>query len=853
MKLFRIMLTIAFVTISMQGYTQKKEELKEDSKAAELYNDYGYGAALEAVDENDGTVDASQTTPVRLLADSYRLTGDTHNAEYWYGVITKGGNAEPLDMLYYAQALQSNGRYPEAKKWFLEYSQAAGNDSNVGQRLADVCDIAASLQADADVLIKNMEELNSEKLDFSPMFYRDGLVFTSTRDQNKNLSKRKDLWTNDNFMDLYFAEVSADDISSGLSTLFKDANIKYHDGTATFTQDQNTMYFARSNSGKGGKRRKDKKGITRLKIYESKSGGKGWSEAKELAFNDDDFDTCHPTLSEDGNVLFFSSDRPGGFGGMDLYKSRRMGNGWSEPENLGPEINTEGNEIFPYIHEDGTLFFASNGLPGIGGLDIFSTVGVQGQDYNTTWSKPNNLGKPLNTKKDDFGLIVDISGTKGYFTSNREGGHGMDDIYSFICKKGIHNIGKSIAESTLVTTTISVCDEETGVYLTDVNVNVFTMDEKNGNDGFAMNQLDDEFLMELKPIDASREKYTLNLVKRRNGKSQNADSQFFTNKDGKFSPAFSTKEKYQLKLTKEGYEELDYEFFYNEYLKNKIDCIPMRKLNCTQFVGTVINKKYQKVLPDSDVAIMNKCTGEITKTTADREGKFSFCMDCDCEYEIMASKKYFSADLKIAEKFPCNKTLALDFYLENKDNSLLSLNAPSPSPQPVTYAANPYPPVNYNYPPPSPNYNPYKVGMVIELKNIFYDFDKSYIREDAAPELDKVVDLLRNYPSMRIELGSHTDARATNKYNQALSQRRANEAVDYIVKRGIARYRIVAMGYGENVLKNHCADGMDCPEELHQRNRRTEIKVLEFDPRELDVRYIDNAPRIIDTPNGRMR
>ena len=152
------------------------------------------------------------------------------------------------------------------------------------------------------------------------------------------------------------------------------------------------------------------------------------------------------------------------------------------------------------------------------------------------------------------------------------------------------------------------------------------------------------------------------------------------------------------------------------------------------------------------------------------------------------------------------------------------------------------------------SYNPnkYAVGMVIELKNIFYNFDKSYIREDAALELDKVVDLLRNYPSMRIELGSHTDARASKRYNQSLSQRRANSAVEYIVSKGIARYRIVAMGYGENVLKNHCGDKVDCPEEAHQRNRRTEIKVLEFDDRVIDVRYIDNVPRIIDTPNGRM-
>jgi len=849
------MLAASCLLVYTQGFTQKNEKKEEGTKAEKLYEDYGYGAALEAFDKEVNDMDSSKISSVRLLAKSYRLIGDTHNAEYWYGMITKKSNSNPLDLLYYAQALQSNGKYKEAKKWFLEYSKASGKDDNVGQRLANICDLAAGMQADVDVVVKNMEDLNSEKLDFSPTFYKDGLVFTSTRNQSQKLTTRKDLWTNDNFMDLYFAEVDETDQISGLGHLFKDVNMKYHDGTATFTEDENIMYFARSNS-KGGKRKKDKEGITRLKIFEARSDQKGWGDAKELSFNDDDFDTCHPTLSADGNTLYFSSGRPGGFGGMDLYQSRKMGNGWSTPENLGSEINTEGNEIFPFIHEDGTLYFASNGLPGIGGLDVFAVLEIQDENFEKTWSNPNNLGKPINTKKDDFGLIVDVSGTKGYFTSNRNGGKGLDDIYSFLCKKGIKNVGKSIAESTLVTTTISVCDEETGEMLSDVNINVISNGIKSNSTGA---NWDNEFMVQLKPLDKSREKYSLNLVKRKNSTALNTDNQYFTNQSGIFESSFSTKDKYQLQLQKSGYETLDYEFFYNDYLKNKVNCIPMKKENCTRFTGTVLNKKYEKAIPNAELAVMNKCTGEVENMTSDAKGNFSFCMECNCDYEVLASKDYFTNDLQTLSDFACNEALVKSFYLENNPGGLANYNKnlPNPNPMPNGYAAGlNYPPANYppmgNYYPPSFNPNGYKVGAIIELKNIFYDFDQSYIREDAAPELDKVVDLLRRFPSMRIELGSHTDARATNNYNQSLSQRRANQAVDYIVRRGIERYRIVAVGYGENMLKNKCRDGINCPEEAHQRNRRTEIKVLEFDPREIDIRYIDNAPRIIDTPNGRI-
>ena len=852
---------VLFVLILFAGNAIGQDSVTKKGEVEELYEEYGYGAALEKYGSTNSTSSTKQHN-IKMLADSYRLTGDTENAEYWYQQLMESNAGGSLDQLYYAQALLSNGKYDRAKEWFLKYSQTEGNDDNVGKQLAEACDKATVMLEDKDVIVKNMVDLNSEKLDFSPMFYKNGLVFTSTRTVNQKLTKRKDLWTNDNFMDLYRADVDADNLTSGVSNLFREVNIKFHDGAATFTKDQNTMYFSRSNY-KNGKRRRDKKGITRLKIYQSKSNSRDWGDAVELPFNDDDYDTCHPTLDASGNVLYFTSDRPGGFGGMDIYRSRKMGNTWSTPENLGSEINTEGNEIFPFIHQDGTLYFASNGLPGIGGLDIFQATEIisnlpdrQVGNENVSWTTPKNLGKPINTNDDDFSLIVDISGTRGYFTSNRVGGKGMDDIYSFVTKKGIQNVGKSVAETMMVTAQICVMDEETTARLNDVKVSVMEMVDGTDFDVTSNVFGNEEFMVELKPLDDKKEKFSLNLVRKKdNTLVQSIDNELFTDVQGNLSHAFFTNKKYKFVLEKEGYETIEYDFSYNDHLKNESICIEMKRDKCTRFKGTVFNKKYKNTLPKTDIKVLNKCTGEITNYSSDEDGEFDFCMDCNCDYEILATKPYFSADLQKTRDLKCEQLNEIPFYLANKSSGLSLANKPEvpTTPAPIAYG----PPVVYGYPPagayPAYPANPYNVGQIIELKNIFYDFDKSYIREDATGDLNKVVNLLQQYPGMKVELGSHTDARGSKSYNKALAERRAKAAVDYIVSQGIPRSRVVAMGYGEQVLKNYCGDGVDCPEEAHQRNRRTEIKVLEFDTRQINVKYLDNLPEIIDTPKGRRR
>lgn len=282
--------------------------------------------------------------------------------------------------------------------------------------------------------IQNVYQLNSNQLDFSPTYYQNGIVFVSNRTTDLTAEKgnRKDKKINDHFMGLYYAEK---DIAS--NNLKKpeafSTNItgKFHEGPLCFSEDGNLLFFTKNNIKKGAKSKKDKK-RRYLKIYTAQKSGTEWTNITELPFNTEDFEECHPAISADGKTLIFSSNRPGGLGGMDLYRSQLVDNQWTAPQNLGDKVNTAQNEVFPFLHNDGQLFFASNGWNGMGGLDILFT---KIDEMNAV--DPINIGAPINSDKDDFGIIINKEKTEGYFSSARQNGLGKDDIYRVNFQKGL--------------------------------------------------------------------------------------------------------------------------------------------------------------------------------------------------------------------------------------------------------------------------------------------------------------------------------------------------------------------------------------------------------------------------------
>lgn len=835
--------TLFFLGLPLVSVSAQEKDSKEEKKAEKWYDDLGYSAALEAYGEKpDGSYD---TEDLIKIAESYRKKSDYYNAQKWYGQLVKK-SSEPIYKLYYAQALQANGHYEAARQFFKDYDDEASKGVGPGEEVdrrgkmgMKACDAIQNFRYAKDVTISNVAEINTKKLDFSPSYIDGGLIFVSTRD-NEVGSKRKDTWINDNFMELFYAEkgttVGVFDKPVAFSP---EINTKFHEGPMTMAPDGQIMYFTRNNYNKG-KRGRDKGKVTLLKIYSAeKSGDKEWINIKELAFNSDDYHSCHPTLAADGQRLFFSSNRPGGFGGMDIYVSELLDGSWSEPVNLGKEVNTKGNEVFPFIHASGVLYYASNGLPGLGGLDIFTSSPLV-KNGEVTWSNVSNLGQPFNGKKDDFGFIMDEEGTKGYFTSSRPGGKGADDIYSWSST----NEPVKAKEEELIASTISVCDAETGEKIAGAKVVAFQGEkELVGTSDIATS----DYVLGLTPAEDGDD-YVLSIKK--TSEKEGESEVFTTDENGEFIYKMKQGETYIFKALKTGYVDAE-EDYVSEFTATTNDdyCIPMVKRSCTQLVGKVFNSVYKgKVIAGAKVTLINKCNGEMIQVESEYDGSYEFCMECGCEYELLGTKSNFSQDKQRVSLLSrnCDETVEQNLNLTYGQEEQFASNRPAP-PQQQQYPNYPPNPGNYMSNAFGGNFNGNLMGRSIVLEKVYYDFNKYDIRPDASRELDKIVDLLREFPSMEIELSSHTDTRGTDKYNETLSQNRADAAVEYIISKGISASRLSARGYGEKYPRNKCKDEVECSEEEHQYNRRTEVKITRFAQyNQVRVDYIDNAPEVID-------
>jgi outer membrane protein OmpA-like peptidoglycan-associated protein/tetratricopeptide (TPR) repeat protein len=363
---------------------------------------------------------------ITRLADCYRLTNNTEMAAECYAKVIQLENVAPVNYLYYGQALQSKGFYLKAKAAFLRYNDLAPADPR-GSLLAASCDLPEKWEnSPREFDIRNMTSVNSKWSDFGPAYYRNGLIFTSDRKEDY-LDNNASGWTSNDYFGMYFVipDNPGDPFSNmrEVNSFSKNFNQPYHDGPAAFSTDFSTIYLTRSYNDRSGKKNHIKNHL--LKIFYAKTNGKSWSGEKPFSLNSKDYSVADPSLSADGKTIYFSSDMPGGFGASDIWCSVWKNEKWSTPENLGKEVNTFGNEVFPFILNDSTLYFASNGLPGYGGLDVFVT-----KKKNGLWQTPRNIQKPVNSSYDDFSFILDAGGDHGFFSSNRPDGLGSDDIYA---------------------------------------------------------------------------------------------------------------------------------------------------------------------------------------------------------------------------------------------------------------------------------------------------------------------------------------------------------------------------------------------------------------------------------------
>jgi outer membrane protein OmpA-like peptidoglycan-associated protein len=631
----------------------------------------------------------------------------------------------------------ANEKYPQARGWLEAYQKLRPDDPR-GVNLAEACRsiegiISQSFPAELVEL-----PINTARSEIGPAYWgQDQLLFAADRDTILGVRRNND-WYDAPFLDFYTAGLNEEGMISGgkARPLRGKVNGPYHEGPGMLGG-EHTFYYTSSQrkatTGVEGHQTL-RAGLTKLQIGKAKADASGrWVPTDETAlpFNNPEYSCAHPALSPDGRQMIFSSDKPGGFGGSDLYwtELKADGSSWSDPVNLGRSINTPGEEMFPFWHANGTLYFASDGWPGLGGLDVYES-----RKDAAGWQLPRNLGKPINSSRDDFGLILDAKLARGFVVSNRFGGAGRDDLYGVV---------------------------STGIELAGTVSNAFTGQKISGA------------LLRLRQAGQERERST-------------------SDASGAYRFAVGTRRQYELVASAPGHVQKvvpvaigDLSFPSSVQVDIALEDTLLLKL-----VVQVVDKDSRAPLTDAKVMVYNKCTNVNTEVPADEEGILRVRLEPNCTFYVAGRKLGYLDDNEVVSTMGITQSSEMAAVLE-----LIEI----------------------------------KEDLVIELKNIYYDYGRYYIREDAVGDLDNLAGLMEQYPSLKIEISSHTDSRGSDEYNKGLSQKRAETCVDYLVTKGISADRLVARGYGEYVLRNGCANDVACSEEQHQVNRRTEFKVLSFD------------------------
>ena len=644
---------VFILALSLNGFLMNAQEVKIN-KADKNYDKFAYVDAIKTY-EKVAEKGHKSVEVFQKLGNAYYFQSKLEDANKWYTeLFAMNQEVEPEYYFRYAQTLKSVGDYKKADEMMDKFYQKDGSDNRAKIGMSQKDYLSEIKKNSGRYRIQNAG-INSEFSDYGTAFYKDELVFASARDTG-SISSRKHSWTNQSYTNLYGAKVTDNGNFESPEKFSKSVSSRYHESTAVFTQDGNTMYFTRNNFNNGKKGRDSERTIL-LKLYKATKEGDKWTNVTELPFNSNEYSVAHPALSADEKTLYFASNMPGTIGGeqSDIFKVSINADGsYGTPENLGDKINTEGRETFPYVTDNNELYFASDGHPGLGGLDVFVTQ--LKEDGNVGSIK--NVGEPVNSKMDDFAFLIDNKTKNGFVSSNRkEDNLGYDDIYKFT------------------------------------------------------------------------------------------------------------------------------------------EILPIPK-DCEQLLtGIVVDEESQEPIANARVVLFDSAENKLKEQTSDAEGKYDFgTVDCDTKLKIRAEK-------------PTYNTNEISVTIPKESGTTDSKVAIELTEKPLKVG------------------DPLNKALNIEI--IYFDLDKSNIRPDAAVELAKVLEVMKEYPTMKIDVRSHTDCRQTAAYNLALSDRRAKSTIAWLIKNGIAADRLTGRGYGESQLVNDCGceptNESNCTEEQHQKNRRSEF------------------------------
>ncbi|WMX14678.1 OmpA family protein [Aureispira sp. CCB-E] len=671
------------------------------------------------------------------LAKCYYYTNNATKAETWYARILRydGYKQYAFD---YGQVLKMNGKYAEAKRWF---NTSTKDDHTRGMHYAKSCDFATGTTLLSNIYkVKALPKLNSKSADFAPTLYDSDLIFSSSR--SVAVEKQGQVaWTNDAFNQHYMAEKDAQGFISTGKALRSFIGNDINDAPMSYLPSVD-MVAITSNNFMDGIRHINGSGLMMdIYLYNSKSK-KEWDHNSEQFFpfnaNVDTktpFSTGHPCLRDNGTTLYFCSNKAGGYGGYDIYVSRRTATGWSMPENLGHPINTPGNEMSPFVDDNGRLYFSSDWHLGYGGMDVFTA-----NRYAYGWGNVENMGNQVNSPSDDMYFVFDTERKIGYLSSNRPGGRGNEDIYQVIQTQDLPR-RQSLA--------LNIGDK-------------FVLDDRyfRPGDGTIQNTSSQQLFDILQRlIDNPTAVIQINGYTDAAGTASN-----------------------NLTLSKDRANSL-LRFFTSKGIDAK-------RIRSTGY---------------GESFLVNRCSDDVPCSAEERAAnrRIEIFVVGIVDVNGVVSISYDAAPAPNAEKIV--EDAVTRAVASKKAVSRSSSSSRSSKPQRKAH---------------------YAIGDVIEVASVFYELSKSKIDERKSPGLKQLLEILKEHEHVVIEIGAHTDASGSSKYNQELSEKRAKEVKKYLEKKGIASSRLVAKGYGESKLLNKCKDGVKCSDSEHAQNRRTEFKVI---------------------------
>ncbi len=745
--------------VGLLGVQALHAQSSKMKKADNLFEKLSYSYAVGYYQDLLGTKEDTPRLKAKVATCYYNM-GNMPMAEKYFSEMIESSDVTGTDMYYYAQALKQNGKYADSDNWMKKFHSKQASDMR-GNSYASNPSYMQKIEKQGVHFSVNNLSSNTPAADFGGYRYikdarpdPSNAVYIVSSRKKRVAVQNEWSWDSGRFLDLFKGVVGQDQEINDLVLVKKKVNTKYHEGPLCFTPDGKKVFFTRNNIAKG-KSRRDQKGIQNLKMYVASVMDDGsWGKELEVSFNSKDYSVGHPSISLDGSTLYFSSDMPGGFGGADLYKCSIAGDGTlGTPVNLGTQVNTEGQEMFPWINQEGYLYFSSDGHIGLGGLDVFLLTPSKKGGFD----KLINAGKPLNSQNDDFAFTMNLDGKTGYFSSNRSGGKGDDDIYAFTLLKP---------------------------FQMQITVEGLISEKGNGNilPGATVVLTDNDGKTIAKTVAGPDGKYTFDLEPDKEYKILVQKGDYFDN-----SATISTKD------IEPGEENIQ---------KNvDLEKDPGLALNCL-----ITDKSTGKPLDAVRVKIIDLVTGAefINSTTTTKgdvfKGIIGKKMGDKLNYRIEISKEGY-----VAKTVDFSQLVTKPGVVNVHEAIDLSMSKP-------------------------------EVGMdlasMIDIKPIYFDLGKADIRKDAAAELDKIVKVMTDYPTMVVELGSHTDCRGSIASNTSLSDRRAKASAEYIKKKISNPERIYGKGYGESKLKVNCpCEGKvksTCPETEHQKNRRTEFLIIKM-------------------------